>query len=66
MKGPQLKRYVELTGGEKRMTFVARLGTYRYPDMHVTIAVVLDVAERFLGCTPCGEPMPAFVLDPLG
>jgi UDP-galactopyranose mutase len=62
----QLKSYIELAEGEKDMTFVGRLGTYRYLDMHVTIAEALDVAERFLACAPAGEKMPAFMVNPLG
>ncbi|MDB5842484.1 MAG: putative UDP-galactopyranose mutase [Herminiimonas sp.] len=62
----QLNRYIELAGGETNVTFVGRLGTYRYLDMHITIAEALDVAERFLACAPAGERMPAFMVDPLG
>jgi UDP-galactopyranose mutase len=62
----QLQRYVELGREEKKVSFVGRLGTYRYLDMHVTIAEALDVAERFLKCAKAGELMPAFVVNPLG
>jgi UDP-galactopyranose mutase len=62
----QLARYVELANAETNTTFVGRLGTYRYLDMHVTIAEALDVAERFLAVTKMGGVMPAFVVDPLG
>jgi UDP-galactopyranose mutase len=61
----QLKEYIELASGEKNMTFVGRLGTYRYLDMHVTIGEALDVAERFLDCETSGEFMPPFVVNPL-
>lgn len=56
-----LTRYVELAKQERGVTFVGRLGTYRYLDMHITIGEALDVAERFLA----GDVMPAFVVDPL-
>jgi UDP-galactopyranose mutase len=62
----QLKRYIELASGEKDMSFIGRLGTYRYLDMHVTIAEALDVAERFIAADPAGEKMPPFMIDPLG
>lgn len=62
----QLKRYIELAAGEKRVTFVGRLGTYRYLDMHVTIGEALDVSERFLACRNSGDAMPTFVVNPLG
>lgn len=61
----QLAKYVDLARQEVKTTFVGRLGTYRYLDMHVTIAEALDVAERFLYCQANGSPMPAFVTDPL-
>lgn len=62
----QLRKYIELAQGERDTTFVGRLGTYRYLDMHVTIGEALDVAERFLSCQSGGQRMPAFVVDPLG
>jgi UDP-galactopyranose mutase len=62
----QLKRYIELASDEKNLTFVGRLGTYRYLDMHVTIGEALDVAERFLAARKAEQPMPVFVVNPLG
>lgn len=43
-----LKKYQELALLEKKVTFVGRLGTYRYLDMDVTIAEALTVAKDFL------------------
>ena len=65
-----LSRYVSRARDESGVTFVGRLGTYRYIDMHVTIAEALDTAERFkesmrMG-TGTGRAMPAFMVDPLG
>ncbi|RZL41513.1 MAG: UDP-galactopyranose mutase [Variovorax sp.] len=60
-----LSRYVERARTERKVTFVGRLGTYRYIDMHVTIAEALDTAERFQKSLGDGTPMPAFVVDPL-
>ena len=60
-----LSRYVERARTEPKVTFVGRLGTYRYIDMHVTIAEALDTAERFQKAQADGTPMPAFVVDPL-
>jgi UDP-galactopyranose mutase len=62
----QLKRYVEMANEEEGVTFVGRLGTYRYLDMHVTIAEALQTAKHYLECTAKGERMPAFVASPLG
>lgn len=47
------------------MTFVGRLGTYRYLDMDVTIREALDTAGLFLSNEQTGEPMPAFLNPPL-
>jgi len=61
----QLERYVELAKEERNMTFVGRLGTYRYLDMHVTIAEALDVARQYLDADSNGTKMPAFCMNPL-
>lgn len=61
----QLARYVERARQETGVTFVGRLGTYRYLDMHITIAEALDAAEAFLARQQAGQPMPAFTIDPL-
>ena len=61
----QLTRYVELARAEKNTTFVGRLGTYRYLDMHVTIAEALDVTTRFFEARSVGGAMPSFVVDPI-
>lgn len=60
-----LARYVELAKREEKITFIGRLGTYRYLDMHVTIQEALETADRFLAARDKGEGMPAFVVDPL-
>lgn len=57
-----LSRYVAMAKSERKTTFVGRLGTYRYLDMHITIAEALDVAEAFLKQE---ETLGAFVVDPL-
>jgi len=44
----QLGRYEELARIEKNVTFVGRLGTYRYLDMHVTVEEALKFARHFL------------------
>jgi UDP-galactopyranose mutase len=60
-----LERYVARARQERRVTFVGRLGTYRYLDMDVTVREAMDVARRFLDCVERDAPMPAFNLDPL-
>ncbi|MCU0899536.1 MAG: UDP-galactopyranose mutase [Cypionkella sp.] len=43
-----LTEYEALARAEQGVTFVGRLGTYRYLDMDVTIREALDVARAFL------------------
>ncbi len=46
-----LQRYQARARQERRVTFVGRLGTYRYMDMDVTIRAALDVARAALAAT---------------
>jgi len=62
----QLARYVELAYAERNVTFVGRLGTYRYLDMHITIEEALNAVERFLSVMQSDSSvMPAFCINPL-
>lgn len=61
----QLARYIALARSENNVTFVGRLGTYRYLDMHVTIEEALNAAESFLALRKSDRTMPAFCLNPL-
>lgn len=58
-----LSKYVELAQKQKGITFVGRLGTYRYLDMHITIREALDTAELFLHSKVRNESMPVFLKD---
>jgi UDP-galactopyranose mutase len=58
----QLHQYVNTARAATNVTFLGRLGTYRYLDMDVTIKEALDVADTFLK-NPA--EMPSFVVDPL-
>ena len=60
-----LSEYVELATQENHVTFMGRLGTYRYLDMHITIAEALDVVKSFLSSAEKLEKMPVFVVNPL-
>ena len=62
----QLEGYVNVARNEPNVTFVGRLGTYRYLDMDVTINEALITADKFLDCARENAAMPAFVIDPLG
>jgi len=59
-----LKKYVERANQEKDVTFVGRLGTYRYLDMDVTIREALDTAARYLQHLRTGTPMKAISASP--
>jgi UDP-galactopyranose mutase len=61
----QLAGYVERAEQEEGVTFVGRLGTYRYLDMDVTIREALDTARLYLSSAQSGTSMPAFLHPPL-
>ncbi|CAI3930596.1 UDP-galactopyranose mutase [Commensalibacter papalotli (ex Botero et al. 2024)] len=58
----QLEQYVDLAEAENNVTFVGRLGTYRYLDMDVTIAEALNTARIFLENINKDREMPAFTV----
>lgn len=60
-----LEDYVRLAQDTPRVTFVGRLGTYRYLDMDVTIREAMDTARDFLDCAAGGRSPAAFVHAPL-
>ncbi|MQY44176.1 UDP-galactopyranose mutase [Epibacterium sp. SM1969] len=61
----QLADYVALAQQAKGVTFVGRLGTYRYLDMDVTIREALDTARGFEAALKQGEAAPAFFVEPV-
>jgi UDP-galactopyranose mutase len=61
----QLERYVKLAQEEPNVTFVGRLGTYRYLDMDVTINEAMTTADQFLAAARDKTRVPAFTIDPL-
>ena len=61
----QLEKYVNLAKQETNVTFMGRLGTYRYLDMDVTINEALVTADKFLETAQAKGAMPAFVIDAL-
>ena len=60
-----LADYVALAKATSGVTFVGRLGTYRYLDMDVTIREAMDTAAAFLSHAKAGTPLPAFMQNPL-
>lgn len=61
----QLKKYVELARDERNVSFIGRLGTYRYLDMDVTIAEAMKAAETTIDSIKNQKPIPAFFVEPL-
>mgnify|MGYP001813592306 CR=1 FL=1 len=59
-----LDRYIDLAEKEENVTFVGRLGTYRYLDMDRTIDEALTAAEGILAAVTDGAPSPSFFVDP--
>ncbi|MGI9623873.1 MAG: UDP-galactopyranose/dTDP-fucopyranose mutase family protein, partial [Acidimicrobiales bacterium] len=59
-----LEAYLDLAQSETQVTFVGRLGTYRYLDMDVTIGEALDASDGILASVSKGEPISSFFVDP--
>lgn len=60
-----LRQYIELAKRETAISFVGRLGTYRYLDMDITISEAMDAAEAFLSAKSAHETVPTFFVDPI-
>jgi UDP-galactopyranose mutase len=61
-----LTTYINLAKKEEKVTFIGRLGTYRYLDMHVCIAESIEAARQFIMSRKHNTDMPAFIENPLG
>lgn len=59
-----LARYVAAATEERRVTFLGRLGTYRYLDMDVTIGEALAAADGIITAIARRQPIPPFFVDP--
>lgn len=55
-----LQKYVDRANQEQGITFVGRLGTYRYLDMDVTIAEALKAVRQFIQLLNEGKEIPVF------
>ncbi len=60
-----LRLYVERARATPGISFVGRLGSYRYLDMDVTIGEALAAADIILQRIRDGQAIPAFFVDPL-
>lgn len=54
------ERYCELAAAETNVSFLGRLGTYRYMDMHHVIAQSISFAATAHGCFLQQAPAPVF------
>lgn len=61
----QLTRYLQRANLETSITFVGRLGTYRYLDMDVTIREALDTARLFLVRRAQSASMSTYLHSPI-
>ena len=60
-----LKKYVDRAMATPGVTFVGRLGSYRYLDMDVTIGEALTAADAMLERIAEGADIPTFFMPPL-
>lgn len=61
----RLEQYLALAQQEENITFVGRLGTYRYLDMDITIKEALETAQIMKQQIHQGERLQAFYVDSL-
>lgn len=55
-----LKTYVDRAKSEQNVSFLGRLGTYRYLDMDVTILEALNASEHIIDCLNKNKLIPPF------
>ena len=60
-----LKKYVKHAKNEKDISFIGRLGTYRYLDMDVTVAEALEASEKTLTFLREKQTIPTFFVEPI-
>ncbi|WP_215766836.1 UDP-galactopyranose mutase [Gluconobacter cerinus] len=59
-----LDNYISLARDTKGVSFLGRLGTYRYLDMDVTISEALKACDQIDELLAADTPLPAFFIDP--
>lgn len=55
-----LQQYRAEAEGLKKVSFLGRLATYRYMDMHHVIGEALDFSSKFIAAQNTGGPLPIF------
>ncbi|HSW67537.1 MAG TPA: UDP-galactopyranose mutase [Bacteroidales bacterium] len=61
----QLKQYVELAQREQGVSFLGRLGTYRYLDMDMCIKEAINASEMVIEAIDNSRDIPVFFQNPL-
>ncbi|MCH7407962.1 UDP-galactopyranose mutase [Belliella sp. DSM 111904] len=59
-----LHEYLVLAKKQDGVSFLGRLGTYRYLDMDVTVKEALEASKAVLSCIRSGKQIPSFFIDP--
>ena len=55
-----LEKYLKEAGEQTNVSFLGRLGTYRYLDMDVTIKEALDLAVQVIKLANLGQSVKPF------
>lgn len=55
-----LQRYRQMALSQTGVSFLGRLATYRYMDMHHVIGEAMELADRFIQSRQTGAPLPVF------
>lgn len=61
----RLTRYIQLVNRTEKLSFIGRLGCYRYLDMHQVIAASLNYADHYLSARSGKHPMDKMSTPPL-
>jgi UDP-galactopyranose mutase len=59
-----LANYIKRAKEQKKVSFLGRLGTYRYLDMDTTIWEALQASSQVIECIKGNNIIPAFFVDP--
>lgn len=59
-----LDNYIALASNTRAVSFLGRLGTYRYLDMDVTISEALKACDQIDQLLAANAPLPPFFIDP--
>ena len=60
-----LSRYIAKAKEQKNISFLGRLGTYRYLDMDVTIKEALEASDLVKKQLEKNSQIPTFFIDPI-